>query len=227
MGRDADAGRATPAVAGVARTRERPATCACSWPSRWATRPGRRSGTSSMRLRADTRIPGAARLRWAISDNLHLTMRFLGATPPDRVADVVAAAKAATTGLPPSRSAWRGRARFPRRSRPRVVWLGIERGAPGSRSSRRALARASKGAACWPTSACSWPTSPSAGATVSPARPQPWRRWKATALDLEAAWTADRLVVYRSVLGHGPPQYEPLATAPLAAGGLPGRPSLE
>jgi 2'-5' RNA ligase len=50
---------------------------------------------------------------------------------------------------------------------------------------------------------------------------------QAAADDLDAAWTADRLVVYRSVLGHGPPQYEPLAVARLEGAGLPGGSPLE
>jgi 2'-5' RNA ligase len=34
------------------------------------------------------------------------------------------------------------------------------------------------------------------------------------AAGLDVAWTVDRLVVYQSELGHGPPRYRPLATAP-------------
>ena len=39
------------------------------------------------------------------------------------------------------------------------------------------------------------------------------------AATLDAAWTVDRLVVYRSDLGHGPARYRPLATALLGGGG--------
>ena len=42
------------------------------------------------------------------------------------------------------------------------------------------------------------------------------------AATLDAAWTVDRLVVYRSDLGRGPVRYLPLATAPLGGGALPG-----
>ncbi len=179
------------------------------------------------RLRADTRIPGAARLRWAISDNLHLTMRFLGATPPDRVADVVAAAKAATTGIAPIEVRLAGAGAFPSSSRPRVVWLGIERGAPELAQLAARLGEELEGRG-WPADERLFLAHLTLGRSDGvPGAAAAVAALEATALDLEAAWTADRLVVYRSVLGHGPPQYEPLATAPLAAGGLPGRPSLE
>jgi RNA 2',3'-cyclic 3'-phosphodiesterase len=179
------------------------------------------------RLRADSRVPGAARLRWAVSDNLHLTMRFLGATPPARVPDVVAAADAAVAGLDPIDVRLAGGGAFPSAARPRVVWLGISRGAPelarlagrlGEELAARGWAPDDRPFRAHLTLGRSDGIAGAAEAVAA---------LELAARDLDAAWTADRLVVYRSVLGHGPPQYEPLAAARLEGDGLPARPSLE
>jgi len=179
------------------------------------------------RLRSDPRLPGAGRLRWAISDNLHLTMRFLGATPPARVPDVVAAAEAAVAGLGPFEVRLAGAGAFPSAARPRVVWVGIERGAPelGHLATRLGEELAGRG---WPPDDRPFRAHLTLGRSDGvPGAAAAVAALQAAAADLDAAWRADSIVVYRSVLGHGPPQYEPLAVARLEAAGLPGGPSLE
>lgn len=174
------------------------------------------------RLKSDPRLPGAARLRWAISDNLHLTMRFLGATPPSRVADVVAAAEAAVAGLDPIEIRLVGAGAFPSAARPRVVWLGIERGAPelAHLATRLGEELAARG---WPPDDRPFRAHLTLGRSDGvPGAAAAVAGLQVAAADLDAAWSADRLVVYRSVLGHGPPQYEPLAVARLEAASLPG-----
>ena len=81
-------------------------------------------------LVADPRVPAAGRLRWAVTENLHLTMRFLGPTAPARVPEVIAAAEAAVAGVDPIEVRLAGAGAFPSPDRPRVMWLGIDRGAP-------------------------------------------------------------------------------------------------
>lgn len=179
------------------------------------------------RLRSDLRVPGAARLRWAISDNLHLTMRFLGPTPPDRVPDVVAAVDTAVAGLGPIDVRLAGAGAFPSAARPRVVWLGIERGAPelAHLATRLGDELAARG---WPRDERPFRPHLTLGRSDGvPGAAAAVAALEASAVGLDAAWSADRLVVYRSVLGHGPPQYAPLAEAPLGAAGLPGGPPLE
>lgn len=178
-------------------------------------------------MRSDPLLPGAARLRWAISDNLHLTMRFLGATPPARIPDVVAAAEAAVVGLGPIEVRLAGAGAFPSTARPRVVWLGIERGAPelAHLATRLGEELAGRG---WPVDDRPFRAHLTLGRSDGvPGAAAAVAGLQVAVADLDAAWSADRLVVYRSVLGHGPPQYEPLAVARLVAAGLPGGPPLE
>ena len=88
----------------------------------------------------DPRLPEAGRLRWAVTENLHLTVRFLGATAPDRVPDVVAATEAAARTAAPFTVRLAGAGAFPAADRPRVVWLGIVEGAPELAALAEALA---------------------------------------------------------------------------------------
>lgn len=177
-------------------------------------------------LRADSRVAGAARIRWAISENLHLTMRFLGPTAPDRVPDVAAAAEAAAGGERAFEVRLAGGGAFPSAERPRVVWLGIAVGAP-ELSRLAARLDAELAARGWEPDGRPFRAHLTLGRSDGvPGAAAAVAALDAAARDLDAAWTTDRLVVYRSVLGHGPPQYEPLAVARLAGDGLPGSPPL-
>lgn len=178
------------------------------------------------RLREDPRYAGAARIRWAVSENLHLTMRFLGPTPPDRVAAVAEAAEAATAGEGPFEVRLAGAGAFPSAERPRVVWLGIERGTP---ELARLAARldAELAARGWALDGRPFRPHLTLGRSDGiPGAAAAVAGLQEAVRDIDAAWTTDRLVVYRSLLGYGPPRYEPLAVARLAGDGLPGGPAL-
>ena len=68
-------------------------------------------------------------LRRVKTENIHLTLAFLGQTPDDRLGDVTAAAKDSAASVSPFMLAFDRAGRFPERGRPRVVWLGIAEGA--------------------------------------------------------------------------------------------------
>lgn len=68
-------------------------------------------------------------LRRAISPR-HLTLRFLGETPEERLAEVDQAMQRAVEGFRTFELEWRGIGAFPNASRPRVVWAGIGAGSP-------------------------------------------------------------------------------------------------
>jgi RNA 2',3'-cyclic 3'-phosphodiesterase len=172
---------------------------------------------------ADPDAPAAARLRWAVGENLHLTMRFLGPIAPARVAEVAAAAAAAAARHAAIDVRLGGAGAFPSPARPRVLWLALADGAPGLTALAATLGDelALRG---WDRDERPF------RAHLTLARADgiagAWRAvgaLEAAAAGLEAGWTADRLVVYESLLGVGPAQYRPLATALLGAPELPRR----
>lgn len=67
-------------------------------------------------------------IKWVKPENMHLTLKFLGATAADKisaVAAVLSRAAAGVTGFPVSVS---GFGAFPSRNNPKVVWAGLETG---------------------------------------------------------------------------------------------------
>jgi 2'-5' RNA ligase len=79
-------------------------------------------------VRADAK-PGVRDVRWVRMDGLHVTLRFLGPTPEDKVAGVVEAVDAAAAGARPFAVMLRGAGAFPSAARPRALWLGVDDGA--------------------------------------------------------------------------------------------------
>jgi 2'-5' RNA ligase len=157
----------------------------------------------------------AGRLRWAVTDHLHLTVRFLGATPEGRVADVVAAAEAATRDVPPFPVRLAGAGAFPSAARPRVVWLGLAEGSPELELLAGGLGRelAARG---WPEDERPFRGHLTlARADGVPGAQRVVEVLATAAATLDAGWSVDRLVVYQSLAGRGPTRYVPLANAML------------
>jgi 2'-5' RNA ligase len=67
-------------------------------------------------------------VRWVGWETLHVTLRFLGDTPEDRVPELVRAIGRALAPLPPARVSLGGLGVFPNPRRPSVVWAGITEG---------------------------------------------------------------------------------------------------
>jgi 2'-5' RNA ligase len=70
----------------------------------------------------------AAAIKWSPPANLHITTKFIGHWPDERLAEVIAALNAVPP-RPPIPIAFRGLGFFPNAKSPRVFWCGIE--APG------------------------------------------------------------------------------------------------
>jgi RNA 2',3'-cyclic 3'-phosphodiesterase len=70
-------------------------------------------------------------VRWVRMDGLHITVRFLGATDPARVADVRAAVDTAASTVAPFHVTIAGAGAFPSPARPRTLWLAIHDGQVG------------------------------------------------------------------------------------------------
>lgn len=162
------------------------------------------------RLRAAEAERDAA-FRWTDPQGWHVTLAFLGATPPDAVPSHAEALGTAAAGYPAFRVTTGGLGAFPSPRRARVVWyrvhdpegrleslaravlreLAMDDGGPFRAHLTLARARALRGA--------------------------PLDEGLLTAELPEGGISIDRLVLYRSHLGRGPASYESLVEVPLTA----------
>jgi 2'-5' RNA ligase len=156
--------------------------------------------------------------RWVHVPNLHLTVRFLGATPAARVEAVAAAVDAALDGTRAFEVELAGAGAFPDPQRPRTLWLGIRRGAEELGAMARALddALAPLG---WPPE--DRPYRPHLTVARLDAAPRVDGVAIARALDEAAlgwrtAFRAREAVLFRSHIGGGAPRHERLLEHALA-----------
>jgi 2'-5' RNA ligase len=169
------------------------------------------------RVKADAEraSPDDRPVRWVRLDGLHVTVRFLGPTPADRLPGVEQALVDTAAAVAPFGVRLHGGGGFPRPDRPRTLWVRIADG----EASLAALARRLDDALAkdaWPRE-----TRPFK-AHLTLARSDGLRAGPPTlqalideASRLDASWTADELVLFESVTGGGPARYEPLLRAPL------------
>jgi 2'-5' RNA ligase len=145
-------------------------------------------------------------------ENLHVTLRFLGAVGPELVDEVASAVGAAAASTGPIVTRLDGLGAFPAPGRARVLWAGLD-----DRAGRMAaLALALDGALAPRFRPEARPFRPH----LTVARCDPPARLPAafTSTRLEpVAFEVARAVLFESVSrGAGPPRYEPLAAHPLA-----------
>ena len=163
----------------------------------------------------DRRMPGQP--RWVLVEGLHLTLRFLGSTPDDRIDDLAGAIRTAAAATRPFRVVLCGGGAFPNQYRPRVLWIGIVEGAQELAALERRvdgeLRRLGWAADDRPFTA----HLTLARTDGVPGAAERARHLIEAAADLELGWDPDSLVLYKSHLGHGPTQYEALVAAPFGA----------
>lgn len=70
-----------------------------------------------------------ADVRWVLPQNLHLTLKFLGDVDDRRINDITERVREASSGTEPFELQLSGVGAFPNRNHPRVVWIGLCRGA--------------------------------------------------------------------------------------------------
>ena len=64
-------------------------------------------------------------VRWVAPENIHLTLKFLGAVDADKMSVLQAAVAEACAGIPPFALTLAGIGAFPNTRRPNVVWVGV------------------------------------------------------------------------------------------------------
>ena len=162
---------------------------------------------------AATTGSGARTVRWVRMDGLHLTLRFLGATPFERVGAVEAAVRSAAAGQHPFRIVIHGAGSFPTRSRPRALWLGLVEGIDELGRLYDRL-QASLSEIGWtPDERPFRPHLTLARSDGVPDAASVVMTLREAASNFSFAFAADRLVLFESITGGGPARYVPLAEA--------------
>jgi 2'-5' RNA ligase len=175
--------------------------------------PARQQVASLMETVQGSVEDGSARIRWVRVEGLHLTLRFLGPTPVERVPELAAALAAVAGRVARFPVTISGAGAFPGPLHPRTLWLRIEVGA--DRLSELAADLGAVAAA----DGAQLETRPFAPhLTIARtdglrSAPDAARALISAAATLEAPFTAERVVLYRSFLGRGPARYESVAEA--------------
>jgi 2'-5' RNA ligase len=160
---------------------------------------------------------GTARIRWVRVDGLHLTLRFLGATPERLRPELEAAADAVAAAAARFEVVLSGGGAFPSLARPRSLWVGVREGGPELAALADGLSALSREVGL------ELETRPFAahltigrtdGVRLGPVAA---RALAAAASEVEVRFDADRVVLFRSHLGGGPARYEALHEAHFGA----------
>ena len=166
-------------------------------------------------VRAEPLPAGMRDVRWVRLDGLHLTLRFLGPTPDERIEATVGAVRSAAAGVDPFRLRLAGAGSFPPGPRPRTLWLGVH-DVDGSMGRLAAATGAALAAVGWtvdprpfrPHLTLARSDGLAAGAVVA--------ERLATAIGGASIETAiEDIGLFESLTGGGPARYLPVDLAPL------------
>ncbi len=155
-----------------------------------------------------------AHVRWVRMEGLHLTLRFLGPTPEERVADLAARADREAARGTAFRVEIAGAGAFPDDRHPRTLWLGLREGAERLAGlAERIEAGIGERLGTVLETRPFAPHLTIARTDGVRAAPRAAAILEELAADLDLTFVADRLVLYRSHLGVGRATYEPLHEA--------------
>jgi 2'-5' RNA ligase len=171
--------------------------------------------TDGVAVVGPSRRRGALDVRWVRLDGLHVTLRFLGPTPDDRLPELAAAVHDVAGASRPFDVRLAGAGAFPSPERPRALWIGVAQGtvelaqvAAGLDSALVALG--------WDTDERPFrPHLTLARSDGVRAGPRLARRLIAAAEGFSTTWRAERLVLFESLTGGGRARYVPLEEARL------------
>jgi len=86
--------------------------------------------------------PLSKAVTWVPSNNLHVTLQFLGDQTEQQLAEVTRALEEVASGVPAFTLGLRGMGAFPNLEHPRTMWVGTSDGAPDVRSLQSRVAEA-------------------------------------------------------------------------------------
>jgi 2'-5' RNA ligase len=153
---------------------------------------------------------GTARIRWVRVEGLHLTLRFLGPTPEDRLEPLQAGADGVARAATAFEIELDGGGAFPSLAQPRTLWLGVTEGADRLASLAEGLTSAAIECGLVLDTRPFTPHLTIARTDGVRQAPIAARVLGQLAEELDVRFTADRAVLFRSILGDGPARYESL-----------------
>ena len=174
--------------------------------------------------RVQARAPGTRpeapaserRVRWVRMDGLHLTLRFLGPTDPDRLAAVGEAVRRTAAAAAPFDIVLSGAGGFPNPRRPRTLWIAAREGV-GELALLDAAVDREVARAGWELDRRPFvPHLTLARSDGVAGGSETLRLLVEAARGLEVPWHVDRLVLFESITGGGPARYEPMLSVPLS-----------
>jgi 2'-5' RNA ligase len=77
------------------------------------------------RLVSELRKSGPPGVKWVNPDGIHLTLKFLGGVPAEKLPRITQAIESSTNGTAPIPLRTEGLGAFPNTRRPQVVWVGV------------------------------------------------------------------------------------------------------
>jgi 2'-5' RNA ligase len=151
--------------------------------------------------------------RWVRVDGLHLTLRFLGATPDERQPALAQLLKTVAADAEPFEVMLSGGGAFPNAVRPRVLWIGIGEGEAQLAALAASLNEQLVPLGWSPDDRPFAPHLTLARTDGVPGADERAQHLEEAARDVRLSWRADRLVLYKSIVGRGPTRYEAVAEA--------------
>ena len=153
--------------------------------------------------------------KWTAAANLHITLHFLGELPASRLPEL-RAALAGPIDVPPFAAVTAALGTFPGHGPPRVIWLSVGDGTEGMRRIHAGLRRRMA-----PVSISLDDRAFVPHFTLARTRDRDRRRARSIESVLVglappvSRWLVDRVTLFESRLGSGPPRYEVVAHLPL------------
>jgi 2'-5' RNA ligase len=162
----------------------------------------------------------SAQVNWAKTQQMHLTLKFLGDVPDTDTPDICRVVTKVARGFEPFEITCRGAGAFPTNEHPRTLWIGIEDGAEALCELQAALETALKDQLGFPREARRFQPHLTIGRVKHepPAAKGELTRLLTTHQHFDADLSViDEVVVFASFLGRSGPTHEALGRAELGA----------